>query len=117
MQVRVIPLSWVYVKDGSLSKLFRQFGSQQEKFQGSMLLDVMFDSFWNDFKWKIFFSCFVPYLIYFSCALSYFMLMLVRPDEQSTIWQINARDASYIETYELPLRCALGALWFFHVCV
>ena len=49
----------------------------------------MFDSFWNDFKWKIFFSCFVPYLFYFSCSFLYILLMLFLPNEESYEWDIN----------------------------
>ena len=77
----------------------------------------MFDSFWNDFKWKIFFSCFVPYLLYFSLAHTYFMAMLFRPDEESSVYEITTENTSYMATYEMPCRVVLSVLWLFHACV
>ena len=77
----------------------------------------MFDSFWNDFKWKIFFSCFVPYLFYFSCSFLYILLMLFLPNEESYEWDINTRKADYIDKYEAPLRFAVFVLWLFHFAV
>ena len=117
VEVRIISLDWVYVNGGSLSALFRQFGSQQEKYQGSLLLDVMFNSFWNDFKWKIFFSCFVPYLFYFLSAFFYILLMLFHEDEVSEVWDIKTEDSEIVLKYEMPLRIVLVILWLFHFIV
>jgi len=77
----------------------------------------MFDSFWNDFRWKIFFSCFVPYLLYFSCALFYILLMLFVPEEHSEQWEMNTDDLGYLQQAELPLRILLIILWLFHATV
>lgn len=100
--VRVIPLNWVYVNGGSLSHLFREFRSAQDKFQGSLLLDVMFDAFWGDFKWKIFFFCFLPYLIYFITAFVYITTMLFKPGEVAPAWGFLELD--YMEVWEPPLH-------------
>lgn len=55
----------------------------------------MFDSFWTDFKWKIFFSCFVPYLLYFCSAFLYIISMLYDKNESSGQWDIRAKDYDY----------------------
>lgn len=68
VEVQAIPLSWVYANGGALSSLFRQFRVNQDKYQGTRLLEVMFDAFWIGFKWKIFWLSFVPDLIYFVIA-------------------------------------------------
>ena len=100
--VRVIPLNWVYVNGGSLSHLFREFRSAQDKFQGTLLLDVMFDAFWGDFKWKIFYFCFIPYLFYFVTALAYITMMLYKPGEVAPEWGFDGID--YLEVWEPPLH-------------
>ena len=100
--VRVIPLNWLYVNGGSLSQLFREFRSAQDKFQGSMLLDVMFDAFWGDFKWKIFSLCFLPYLLYFFTAFAYITTMLFKPGEVAPDWGFE--ELKYMEVWEQPLH-------------
>lgn len=83
VRVALLPLNWIYVNGGSLSNLFREFRLYQEKFQGSLLLDVMFDAFWSDFKWKIFAFCFLPYLVYFGVSFFYLVTMLYDPGEEA----------------------------------
>ena len=102
VMVRVIPLNWVYVNGGSLSHLFREFRSGQDKFQGSLLLDVMFDAFWGDFKWKILFFCFLPYLLYFITAFAYITTMLYKPGEVAPEWGFE--DLDYMDKWEPPLH-------------
>ena len=77
----------------------------------------MFNSFWNDFKWKIFFSCFVPYLFYFLSAFFYILLMLFHEDEVSEVWDIKTEDSEIVLKYEMPLRIVLVILWLFHFIV
>ena len=77
----------------------------------------MFDAFWSDFKWKIFFTCFLPYLLYFSCAFLYIVLMLFLPDDESEEWAITADSLSYLATFEVPSRIILFILWLFHFIV
>ena len=69
----------------------------------------MFDAFWNDFKWKIFAFCFLPYLFYFLLSFGYLSNMLFQTGEEAKDWEFYAEDISYIDTYELPLR------WIFMV--
>lgn len=76
VNVTIVPLNWVYLNGDQLSTLFREFRGDQDKYQGSLLLEVMFDAFWSDFKWKIFGFCFVPYLFYFTASFYYITMML-----------------------------------------
>ena len=115
--VRVIPLNWIYMNGKSLSNLFREFRIAQDKYQGSLLLDVMFDAFWSDFKWKIFSFCFLPYLLYFVVAVAYLLLMLFEPGEEAPDWEFMAEDLTYLDTTELPLRIVFIVLWLFHFAV
>jgi len=115
--VRVIPLNWVYVNASSLSVLFREFRGDQEKYQGSELLDVMFDAFWVGFKLKIFIFCFIPYLIYFSFTFLFLTKMLFLPGEEATEFEFFAEDLDYIDTYERPLRGLLLALLIYQLVI
>ena len=85
--ISVIPLDWVYANGKSLSSLFQYFRSQQDVFQGSKLLNVMFDTFWGEFWWNLFIICFLPYLVYFIVAFMYLVMMLYEPTEEALEWQ------------------------------
>lgn len=115
VNVSVLPLDWVYLRGGQLSILFREFRSYQDKYQGSLLLEVMFDAFWSDFKWKIFGFCFVPYLFYFASSCIYIMMMLYKPGEVSPSYDLNSSALDYLDTYEVPLRFVFFVLLLFHI--
>ena len=41
VNVQILPLDWVYAREGTYTELFKLFGKFTEKFQGSFLLNVM----------------------------------------------------------------------------
>ena len=77
----------------------------------------MFDSFWSDFKWKIFSFCFLPYLAYFSIAFIYLTMMLFESDEFAEEYGFDSDNLSYIETYEPPIRYIFLVFLLFHTGV
>lgn len=115
VQVRILPLNWIFVNGNQLSTLFREFRVLQEKFQGSLLLDVMFDAFWSDFKWKIFAFCFLPYLVYFCITFMYLIQMLFDPEEEAPEFDFKKEDLEYLDTWEPPLRWIFTILLLFHM--
>ena len=74
----------------------------------------MFDAFWDDFKWKIFGFCFVPYLIYFTTSFIYMTNMLYLKDETAEIYDFGEDEVSYIIWLEPPFRAIFGVLLSFH---
>ena len=74
----------------------------------------MFDSFWSDFKWKIFTLCFVPYLIYFASAFFYMTNMLYDTGEEALNFNFEAEKLDYIGSTEPPLRYIFTVLLLFH---
>ena len=87
----------------------------QEKFQGSLLLDVMFDAFWSDFKWKIFTFCFLPYLLYFCISFIYIVRMLFDPDEEAAEFDFKKENLEYLKEEEPPMRYIFALLLIFHM--
>lgn len=59
----------------------------------------------------------MPYLLYFSCAFTYIVMMLFLPHEEIEEWAITEDSLSYLSTYEVPLRIILFILWLFHFAV
>lgn len=113
--VQVIPLGWVYANGGALSSLFRQFRVNQDKYQGTRLLEVMFDAFWIGFKWKIFWLSFIPDLFYFVIAFQYLTTMLYVPMESAPLYGIGVEELDYIEEDEVPLRVAFICMMLYNV--
>ena len=50
-------------------------------------VQTLLDVYWDMNKWKIFWRCFVPYLIYLSVTLSYFFNVLLVDKEDESKWK------------------------------
>ena len=50
VEVQIIPLDWVFVTNETFSELFIMFELFSEKFNGSLLLDMMFINFWKEIQ-------------------------------------------------------------------
>ena len=73
VQIRLLPLNWIYMDNGSISDLFNFFRANLDKLRGTLLLDLIFEAFWEEQQLLILKYCFYPYVFYFIVAQIYYL--------------------------------------------
>lgn len=75
VEVKVLPLSWIYVGENKNKEadLFGILRNNIEVLKSTVLLDIIFATFWPEQQRLILRFCFYPWLFYFVVAQTYFI--------------------------------------------